>query len=256
MEVCYRYDGTFDGLLCCIFESYVNHEWAAEILTTADPNFTLWDEREVATDPGRAGRVRRGLVKKTSPTFLRHLELAHLTCMPDRDMTLYSLIRRGLDEGRGVERDLTDPAVANMTLALRHLWGETEKLRGFTRFSDAEGVLVGEVEPKNRLLTLLGPFFADRLRGEKVVLYDRTHREALFCQGGRWAVLPAEDFHLGPAGAEEKGWRALWRRFYAAVSIQGRENPRCQNTHLPKRYRPYMTEFQTEGPAELPVGQT
>lgn len=26
MEVVYRYDGSFEGFLCCVFDSYVNRE--------------------------------------------------------------------------------------------------------------------------------------------------------------------------------------------------------------------------------------
>ena len=29
MEVIYRYDGTFEGFLCCVFDSYVNKEYPA-----------------------------------------------------------------------------------------------------------------------------------------------------------------------------------------------------------------------------------
>ena len=42
---------------------------------------------------------------------------------------------------------------------------------------------------------------------------------------------------------EELCFRALWKRFYETVAIRERENPRCQNTFLPKRYRGTMTEF-------------
>lgn len=42
---------------------------------------------------------------------------------------------------------------------------------------------------------------------------------------------------------EELQFRALWKRFYETVAIKERENPRCQNTFLPKRYRGTMTEF-------------
>jgi len=253
MEVCYRYDGSFAGFLCCVFESYVHREWAAGFLTFDDPNFTLWEEREVETDPAHAQRVRRGVERKTSPAFVHKLERAHLTCMPDRDMVLYGLIRRALDEGKRVEGDLADPAMAQMTLALQKLWTEEDHLKGFVRFSQLDGVLVGEIEPKNRVLPLLAPHFAARLNGERMALYDRTHREAFFYENFHWAILPVEEFHMGPAGAEERQWRALWRRFYQAVTIQGRENLRCQDTHMPKRYRHLMTEFQGEEEAGLPA---
>jgi len=245
-QVCYRYDGTFSGFLTCVFESYVNHEPPAEFLTLDDPAATLWPEREVVTDEPHARRVYEGLGKKTSPQFRRQMERAFLTCLPHRELILYGLIRRGFAQGDRVRLDLADPDMAKVTLALRKLWTEEDHLKGFVRFSELDGMLVGEIEPKNRVLPLLAPHFAGRFQGERLALYDRTHREALFSAGGRWTILPVEDFRLGSAGAEELAWRGLWRRFYKTIAIEGRENPACQNTHLPKRYRYVMTEFMEE----------
>ena len=51
---------------------------------------------------------------------------------------------------------------------------------------------------------------------------------------------------MGPAGEQERAFRALWRRYYQTIAIEGRINPKCQSTHLPKRYRHVMTEFLTD----------
>ena len=82
-----------------------------------------------------------------------------------------------------------------------------------------------------------------------MVLFDRTHHEAFFYENFRWAILPVEEFSMGPAGEEERQWRRLWKKFFQTVSIEGRYNPKCQDTHLPKRYRHVMTEFMEEEPA-------
>ena len=102
---------------------------------------------------------------------------------------------------------------------------------------------MGEIEPKNRVLPLLAPHFAQRYPMERLALYDRTHREIFLSDRGRWKILPAEDFRMGPAGAGERAYRELWRSYFQAIAIEGRINPKCQNTHLPKRYRHVMTEF-------------
>ena len=119
-------------------------------------------------------------------------------------------------------------------------------LKGFTRFSEIDGVLVGEIEPKNRVLPLLRPHFCARYPGENFVLHDRTHREVLLHRPGRWAIVPAEDFRPGAPGEAERQYRRLWRRFYDTIAIEGRYNPRCRMTQMPKRYWGTMTEFQRE----------
>ena len=43
----------------------------------------------------------------------------------------------------------------------------------------------------------------------------------------------------------DENYEELWRTFCASIAISQRKNPLCQRTHLPLRYRPYMTEFTT-----------
>ena len=146
-----------------------------------------------------------------------------------------------------------EPEDFQLTVHLYHLEEEAHKYTGFVRFSDQGGVLVSEIQPKNRVLPLLRVHFTQRLNTEAFVIFDRTHREGLVHQGGRWAILPMEDFDSGPVEDRELYYRRLWRRFFQTIGIEGRTNPRCQNTHLPKRYRAMMTEFQPdEGQAALP----
>lgn len=243
MEVCYRYDGSFEGFLTCVFESYAHHEPPMGFCLTGD-DFTLWEEREVATHPAHAQRVYKALYG-ISLGFQKLIERAFLTCLPQKELALYELIRRGLEEGDKVRRDLGDPTVAKVMLALKKMGTEWDHLKGFVRFSDFGGVMAGEIEPKNRVLPLLGPHFAGRFLGEKLALHDRTHKETLLCNRGEWTIVPMEEFSLGRAGAEEKAFQAMWRSYFNTVAIEDRINPKCQSTHLPKRYRHMMTEFQS-----------
>ena len=105
---------------------------------------------------------------------------------------------------------------------------------------------MGEIEPKNRVLPLLAPHFAARYSGERLVLYDRTHREALFYAGGRSAIHPLADFQMAPPDETEATYRLLWKRFYDTVAIRERYNPKCRMSNMPKRYWGTMTEFQGE----------
>lgn len=255
MEVCYRYDGSFFGFLSCVFDCYAHRELPMAF-RCLDDDPTLFEEREVETDAAHAQRVYKALGEKVSPAFRKMIQRAFLTCLPNKELDLYTLIRRGLAEGDRVRRDLSDPVMARVTLALTKMGTEWDHLKGFVRFSDRDGVLAGEIEPKNRVLTLLGPHFADRFPMEKVALYDRTHRELLLCAGGLWRVVPAEDFTLGSAGKTERSYRALWRKYFDTIAIEGRTNPKCQSTHLPKRYRGVMTEFQDDGMGPPLPGQT
>ncbi len=242
-EVLYCYDGSFDGFLCCVFESYASRERPAAIVRDEDLEPTLFSTRQIVTDAGHARRVS-AKIRQLSPEAARLLRRGFLTCMPDREIRLYRLIGKLLKEGPGFLQDLSDETLYPVLKAVRFLAAEVEKLRGFVRFSDFDGVLVSEIEPKNRVLPVLRSHFCTRFQNEKFMIYDRTHREALFYAGRTASILPLEHFRMAAPDRTEASFRVLWKRFYDTIAIPERNNPRCQNTHLPKRYRGMMTEFQ------------
>ena len=245
-EVCYEYDGTFDGFLTCVFESYAYREEAVCFQGTEELAYTLWETRRVETDREKAGRVFRSIDPKLGGGAADLVYRAFLTCLEEKELHIYRFLRYGYRRGRGVLRELGDERVCTLIKAVQHLNGEAHLYTGFVRFSDYDGLLVGEIEPKNRVLPLLRRHFTGRYNGERFVLYDRTHKEALVYQPGQWAIVPVEGITLPPAGAREVQYRRLWRQFYNTIAIEGRENPKLRQTHMPKRYWHVMTEFQEE----------
>ena len=244
----YSYDGSFAGFLTCVFTAYADKEEPACFLGPEEGQAALWPERAVDTDQQKARRVYRSLDRSMGTQGKRLVTYGFLTCLPQRELCLWDFLKLGYERGPSVVRDLTDPRVSVLTKAVQHLTGEAHQLKGFTRFSEQEGLLIGEIEPKNRVLPLLRPHFAARYPGETLVLYDRTHQEALFCQKGKWAIVPLDQFSLAPPEGGELDYRALWRRFYDTIAIEGRYNPKCRMTQMPKRYWGTMTEFQREDP--------
>ena len=242
----YTYDGSYPGFLTCVFESYTRREYPACFFLTSDPRLSLWPDRWVQTDRDKAARVYRSLSRRISTAGQRLVTRGFLTCLPEKEVCLYTFLRLGYKAGPAVLRDLTDPRVCPVMQAVRHLENEAHLLKGFVRFSDQGGLLCARVEPKNRVLPLLRPHFCARYPGERFVIYDAAHREALFYRPGTWCIAPLEDFRLEPPGPEELDYRRLWRRFYDTVAIRERYNPRCRRTQMPMRYWGTMTECQRE----------
>lgn len=242
-EMVYCYDGSFDGFLCCVFESYAKHEVLIAVIRDEDFEPTLYPTRRITTEREHARRVYRKL-RKISPDAAGLVRRGFLTCMPDMELRLYRLIAKLLKEGPGFLRSLSDETLYPVLKAVRFLEAEVEKLRGFVRFSDLSGVLGSEIEPKNRVLPVLRNHFCTRYQNEKFFIYDRTHREALFYADGKSVIVPLEHFQMAGPDETEVSYRLLWKRFYDTIAIKERENPRCQMTQMPKRYWGTMTEFQ------------
>ena len=244
-EIIYEYDGSFEGLLCCVFESYTQKERPTAILCDGDDEPSLFAIRAVATDRTHARRIYRSLFQR-SPEVGPFLRRAFLTCMPDKEMSIYHFIVKFYREGAPLLSRLSDDSYLPLLKAVRLLSGEVEQFRGFTRFSDFDGVLGAEIEPKNRVLPMLRRHFCERYHNETFFLYDRTHREALLYSGGVSRIVPLKHFEMAPPDEEEAGYRRLWRRFYDTVAIEARRNEKLRMTHMPKRYWGTMTEFQGE----------
>ena len=186
-EIIYQYDGSFEGLLCCVFESYTKKECPTAILRDGDDEPSLFEIRAVTTDRAHAQRIYRSLYKR-SPEVGPFLRRAFLTCLPDKEMAIYRFIVKFYREGAPLLSRLSDDTYLPLLKAVRQLSGEVEQFRGFTRFSDFDGVLGAEIEPKNRVLPVLRRHFCERYHNETFFLYDRTHREALFYAGGHSAT--------------------------------------------------------------------
>ncbi|MBQ8953820.1 MAG: DNA metabolism protein, partial [Clostridia bacterium] len=72
----YRYDGSFDGLLTCVFESYARHELPDAILSPDDEQTMLFEARRVETDYVKSARVLRGVMNKISPEAADFIRMA------------------------------------------------------------------------------------------------------------------------------------------------------------------------------------
>lgn len=242
-DLIYCYDGSFDGLLCCVFESYEKKEIPLAIQMTAAAQPLLFATKQIPTDSQKAGRVLASIPQKLGPAALNFVQHAFLTCLKQKELTILLFLRLGYRYGPSVMNRLTDNVVGTLCQAVKHLERESHLFKGFLRFSIFNNVLVGEIEPKNYVLPLLTQHFCERYPEERFLIYDKTHGMGLVYQPYQSAVIPIDSLELPAADAEEQKFRELWQLFYDTIAIQGRYNPTCRLSHMPKRYWTYMTEF-------------
>lgn len=250
-DVSYTYDGSFDGLLCCVFESYARKEIPAAIHGPGETQLSLFGMREIETNETKANRVCNAIPGKICLDALDFVQRAFLTCHPERERLILLFLRKGFVHGPKIMHMLGDDVVDALSKAVRHLGSEAHLLSGFVRFSIHDGVLVAKISPKNYVLPLLAPHFAGRYPSERFIIYDDTHDMVLAHKDGQMTICAAETFEMPQADAQEMLYRQLWKMFYDTIAVEGRENPRCRMTHMPKRYWHNMTEFATYGGESL-----
>ena len=247
LNLAYRYDGSFDGLLCCVFESYEKKEIPAQIIPPGV--VTLYPVREVATDCHKARRVLVSIPKQMGRQALEMVQKAFLTCLEDKERYILLFLRLGYQHGRAVNSMLADEVVNTLFKAVKHLTNESNRFIEFVRFSIINGVLVAQIEPKNFVLPMIAPHFCQRLPNERFFIHDQTHGMALVYEPGQWAIIPADRVELPDFDEEELAYQRLWKLFYETIAVEGRINPRLRMTHMPKRYWRNMTEFATQATA-------
>lgn len=240
----YQYDGSYAGFLCCVFDSYTHKEVPVSITAESDMDqATLYAIHTVSTNEAHARRVRTSLRCKSAQAD-RLAYRAFLTCLPEREMALYRFFRKVFNEGTMFLKNPTDPALYPLWCAVRQLGSELEKLRGFLRFSEFNGLYAAEIDPKNRVLPALRAHFCSRFADQPFVIYDRTHKEALLSANGHWTIQALDSFEMAAPSQKETDFRRLWKTFFDTIAIQERTNPTLQRQHVPLRYRSTMTEFQ------------
>ena len=249
----YYYDGSFEGLLCCVFRAVYEREDPLSITPEYQAEPTLLDAVLIPTERDKAQRVLNSIPAKLGRDALRIIKLCFLSDLQEKEVALLAFLRLGYQVGPQILKMLTDQRVYDVVIAARAVSNEAHLLKGFTRFSEYGGTLVAEIEPRCQVLPLLGKHFCARMPGESFLILDRTHHMALAHSGGQCTIVPMEQAQLPPPDRREQFYRQLWTRFYDTIAIEDRYNPQCRRNHMPKRFWNTMTEFQDENrPWALP----
>lgn len=241
-NVIYTYDGSFDGFLCCVFESVYSGELPFEILRKEDLPLALMEVRFIATDPAKAERVRASIPSKISGRALELVMTVFCSCLAKKELRILEFLLQGYREGKKLCFKLGDAVVAPLLNAEKHLLREAHLLKGFVRFSDVGGALVATITPKNYILPFIARHFILRYNQEQFMIFDKTNKTALVYQNSKAEILQVDAVEFPEISESEERYQALWKQFYNTISIEGRDNPRCRMGHMPKRYWENMLE--------------
>lgn len=245
-DLIYCYDGSFEGLLCCVFESYAQKEIPLAIVGPNESQTMLFPGKKIIPDLLKANRVLTSIPIKMGDASLIFIKRAFLTCLEQKELYILLFLRLGYCHGPAVMNMLTNEVVNILLQAVKHLEKESHLLTGFLRFSIFNNVLVGEIEPKNCVLPLMTRHFCERFPEERFLIHDKTHGMGLVYQPYQSAIIPIGTLELPEVEEEEQNFRELWQIFYDTIAIQGRKNTKCRMSHMPKRYWKNMTEFSRQ----------
>jgi probable DNA metabolism protein len=246
-RVVYLHDGSFDGLLCAVFDCFRDGRRADGRIAPAaglQPDLT---ERylRVAADPAKAARVRRGIREKLSDDVLMTVYEVHLSECADAGTLIREFLAAAFETGPDILSRLTlDPVdrALKASLALRR---EAHKYTGFVRFRKlAEGVYYAPIRPKGNVLELLAPHFADRMRNMCWMIHDTRRGVAAVFDTKAWSMTDRIPDLVARGAWPEDEYVGLWKEFYRRIAIESRTNVRLRRSHMPLRYWDRLTEME------------
>lgn len=252
MKTVYLCEDSVEGILSGVYTAWTSRKGHANVkleLAVSENTMELFCEyEEVLPDAGHAAKVVQAIREKISKEAYTAVYKAALSREKDRADKIYRFLVYGFHVGAPIVNMLQLPQVYDIFQMCRYIDNETHCLTGFVRFAEMEGgLLVGKIGPRNDVLVLLAPHFADRMSGENWVLYDENRKKAVLHPALKpWFLvdLISEEWEGQLKKAlEEDEYEELYRCFRKNISIKERTNPVCQRNHMPLRYRPYMPEF-------------
>ncbi len=240
----YLYDGTFEGLLTCIYENYYTEKASGIFREETYQSNLLGGCMEVKTDPQKAVTVYEAIEKKISSYDLRRIYKVFLSNDEYKETKILRYVILGFRMGGGISMMHSDPVVLDVQSAEKKVNVECERMMQFVRFSVMENnVLYAEVEPDHDVLELIADHFCDRYKNDPFIIRDVGRNKALAAYQHRWYISDFDASDVPGVSADEEKIRTLWRDYFSNIAIKERTNPRCQKKFMPERYWKHLTEL-------------
>jgi len=255
-QIAYTYDGSFYGMLCCVFESFSKKEIPLEIVQNGISMFSM---RQIETCAIKAERILKSIPIKICSVALDYVKFIYLADIEQKEISLIHFLIEGYKLGRNFISDIKmnfqpsrkfiagtsknvhiDKIVKGVDLLVL----EAHRFVMFVRFSDYSSALVATIEPVAKVLPLMANHFVERYPNENFLIYDKTNKLALVYNNKQTSIEPIEKLELPEASIEEKDNRKLWKLFYDTIAIKERKNEKCRNNFMPKKYWKHLTEMQ------------
>lgn len=241
----YLYDGTFEGLLTCIYHHYYTEKASGIFHRKEYQSTMLGGFKEVETDQEKAITVYEAIGKKISPYDLKRIYKVFMSSAERKECKILNYVRLGFVKGSSIRLLHGDPIVFPVQEAEQKVDAEVHRLKGLIRFSELEDrILYSPIEPDHDVVEFLAEHFSDRFKNEHFIIHDVKRNKALVAYQGKWYISFFTKENLTSLSADEKDYRRLWKQYFETMAIKERINPRCQKNMMPVRYWKHLTEFQ------------
>ncbi|WP_017415583.1 TIGR03915 family putative DNA repair protein [Clostridium tunisiense] len=248
--IIYVFDGSFEGFLTAIYDSYYSHNKPAKIISrdNYDSSLNLIDEFiNIDTDELKSNKVNAAIKKDFSKASLIHIYHCTLSSYEDIYTLLYKFIVLGFKLKKELDSHLHNDIVIEVLKISRRVSLESHRFLGFIRFKNLEeNFYYSSIEPDHNILPLIGSHFSTRFKNQNFIIHDIKRQIAIFSTNGKWII---GDF----TNSESKNllnhnkdniYADLWRTYFDSTTIKERTNSKLQKRMMPSRYWNQLTEVE------------
>lgn len=215
-------------------------------------NYELFSEYiMVEADASKSKKVTNSIKHKIGQEAYKGVYYMAISNREDKGEMIYRFLILGFHYGPKIMNYLSNDYVSAITKNMKSVWFEAHHYFGFVRFSElSNGILLSQIRPKNNILTLIAPHFADRLSQENWMIIDQGREIAVVHPAHKqWFMMALSMIDpelILEHSLKEEQMSSAWSVFVDSIAIKERENYHLQRNMLPLRFREYMPEFSKE----------
>lgn len=269
------YDGSYEGLLSCIFTIFKERIPPTAICTEASYQPSLLDAAtQIVTNEDWAARVLKGVDERTNLRASLLVYKIFLSELPSSEMLIYELIQAIIRQGdESILENFANPHILRAAQIEKMIYREVHRMHAFVRFQKSQdGLFCAVIEPDFNVLPLIGEHFERRYADQSWLIFDTRRHCGLYFDQEKMVFVGPDDPVLARAvrllqdnehqhvefnggeldGNEFKGsefkdsremeYQLLWKSYFHSVNIRERNNTKLHLRHMPKRYWKYLIE--------------
>ena len=242
----YFFDGTKNGLLTSIFESFYDRRIPDDVTTECVQCGLLDEIVTIKTDNEKAERVYKCLKNCKTKYLVSDFNLTFRSGEKSRFKVLLDYLNVAIsNKNIDVSKAFALPEIQAFTDLKNRIYTETHRFKGFLRFMETEkGFYYACYEPDNDITELLVPHFTARLQSP-FIIHDIKRNILALCDGKRYKILNGGDNGVTVFMSEsEEIFLDLWQQYYKSINIEERKNLRQMRNYMPERYWKNLSEKQ------------
>ncbi len=239
----YLYDGSFDGLLTCIYWNYYGEKISGIYNVNQYQQSIIENYKIIKTDEKLAEKVYSAIELKISKQALDYVYYCFLSNNLNKENYILDFVKIGFKLGKNTLDYYSHDKIMPIHEIYKKVSFERHRFLGLLRFSDIKGILYAKYSPDHNISVLVADHFADRLKNEKFIIHDIKRNLAVVYSDSSWYLT---DFKLKQSieySEKEKLFQRLWQGYFNQLSIKERKNINLQFQFVPARYRKNLVEF-------------